>query len=167
MLWHCMKFSRFLLGQKQSAWRRFPINRDKCGANHYWLRSPNELSDLQMSATKVRNKNETAKFFGDFFIPQHHFPLFDTTKGGMIYFHRFSHPCYAFRRWADTWVTPLLSGEIGVFRRDAGETLVSPVWNRVQWNTCFIGTIDSIMAETGEFCQKPFTLHFGDVSCWL
>ena len=65
--------------------------------------------------TKVRNKNETAKFFGDFFIPQHHFPLFDTTKGGMIYFHRFSHPCYAFRRWADTWVTPLLSGEIGVF----------------------------------------------------
>ena len=29
--------------QKQSAWRRSPINRDKCGAKLYWLRSPSEI----------------------------------------------------------------------------------------------------------------------------
>ena len=34
--------------------KRFSINRDKCGAKHYWLSNPNELSDLQMSGAKVR-----------------------------------------------------------------------------------------------------------------
>ena len=47
--------------------------RDKCGAKLYWLRSPNELGDLQMSGAKVRNKNETAKLFGNFFESTFHF----------------------------------------------------------------------------------------------
>ena len=53
--------------QKQSAWRRFPINRDKCGAKHYWLRSPSELGNLQMSVQNWEIKMKLPNFSATFY----------------------------------------------------------------------------------------------------
>ena len=53
--------------QKQSAWRRCPINRDKCGAKLYWLRSPNELGNLQMSVQKWEIKMKLPNFSATFY----------------------------------------------------------------------------------------------------
>ena len=61
-----VEFARFIYSQNTARDKRFSINRDKCGAKHYRLRSPNELGDLHKSGTKVRNKNETAKLFSNF-----------------------------------------------------------------------------------------------------
>ena len=53
--------------QKQSAWRRFPINRNKCGAKLYWLRSPSELGNLQMSVQKWEIKMKLPNFSATFY----------------------------------------------------------------------------------------------------
>ena len=53
--------------QKQSAWRRSHINRDKCRAKLYWLRSPSELGNLQMSVQNWEIKMKLPNFSATFY----------------------------------------------------------------------------------------------------
>ena len=93
--------------QKQSAWRRFPINRDKCGAKLYWLRSPSELGNLQMSVQNWEIKMKLPNFSATFYclttfllgFPSYP-PRAPTARGGrgngVIHIHRAHALCWVF-----------------------------------------------------------------------